>query len=60
MAVDGDVVQIGSLQKRASRIISNSALYDLVEDMAAKLDALDPRLHKIDTKLDTILEKLNG
>ena len=45
----------GGFSKRASRIISNGQLYDLVQDMAGVLDA---RLPAIEQKLDMILELL--
>lgn len=58
MAVEA--LPIGPLQRRASRIISNGSLYDLVQDMAAKLDVIAPRMDTMDNKLDTILELLRG
>jgi hypothetical protein len=60
MSRDAEVVPLGPLQKRASRIISQAGLYELVQDMATKVDALDPRLNRIERRLDLILEKLNG
>ena len=50
---------IGPLQRRASRIISQGGLYDLVQDMAAKVDALAPRLDRHEELLTKILEALN-
>ena len=45
----------GGFSKRASRIISNGQLYDLVQDMAK---VLDDRLPVIEEKLDAVLEIL--
>lgn len=56
----GKVIPIGPLEKRASSVISNSALYDLVQDIAHKVDQVDPRLDTMDRKLDLILEILHG
>lgn len=57
---EAKVVALGPLEKRASRTISQSALYDVVQDMARKVDELDPRLNAMDSKLDLILEILHG
>lgn len=56
MSVEHTVVPLGPFEKRASRTISNAALYDLVQDMAHKVD----RLEDIERKVDMILEKLDG
>ena len=57
---EAKVIAIGPLEKRASRLISQSALYDLVQDMAHKVDQVEPRLGTMDRKLDLILEILHG
>ena len=51
---------MGHFTKRASTTISNAKLYDLVQDMAVKLDDLPRQFDELHTKLDAILEKLNG
>ena len=51
---------IGPFTRRAARTISNAALYDLVEDMARKVDELPQQFADVHSKLDTILERLNG
>ena len=55
---DAAVLTLGPLEKRASRIISQAALHNLVQDMAHKVDELDPRLLSMENKLDTIMEML--
>jgi hypothetical protein len=55
---DAAVLALGPLEKRASRIISQAALHNLVQDMAHKVDELDPRLLSMENKLDTIMEML--
>lgn len=47
--------ELHGFTKRASRIISNAALYDLVQDMAATLDKELPAIHEA---LKLILLKL--
>ena len=41
--------------KRAERVVSNAALFDLVQDMAT---VLDTKLPEMDAKLDRILSLL--
>lgn len=60
MAVSLEEVDPGHFTKRASRIISNAALYNLVEDMARKVDALPKEFRDVHMKLDTIMEILRG
>lgn len=55
-----EVVPLGPFTKRASRIISNAALYDLVQDLAVKVDALPGEFKDVHAKLDTIMEILRG
>jgi hypothetical protein len=54
--MSAEIEAIGPFQRRAARTISNAALFDLVEDMAKKVD----RLEHVERKVDMILEKLNG
>jgi len=54
------VTALGPLEKRASRIISQAGLFNLVQDMSHKVDELDPRLASMENKLDAIMEMLNG
>ena len=51
---------LGHFTKRASRTTSNAALYDLVQDMAAKVDDLPRQFTEVHAKLDTIMEILRG
>ena len=53
-------IPLGPLQIRASRIKSNGGLYDFVQDLAEVVDTFPTRFSEIDSKLDTILEKLNA
>jgi hypothetical protein len=55
-----EAIQLGTFAKRASRTISNAALYDLVQDMASVLDTVPPRLTSIENKLDRLMEMLDG
>ena len=55
-----EVEQLGHFTKRATRIISNAALYDLVQDMATKVDEIPDRFKDVHAKLDTIMEILRG
>lgn len=54
------VEALGPFQKRASRTISNAALYDLVQDMAGVIDTVPGRFDRLEHTLGTILEKLGG
>ena len=57
---EAEVVKLGPFAKRASRTISNAALYDLVQDMAVKVDDLPRQFDELHGKLDLILEALDG
>ena len=57
---DAAVLPLRGFTKRASGTMSNAKLYDLVQDMAVKLDDLPRQFDEVHTKLDAILEKLNG
>lgn len=54
------VVALGPLEKRASRLISQAALFDLVQDMAHKVDDFSGQMANMSEKLDLILEILHG
>lgn len=51
---------LGPFQKRASRTISNAALYDLVQDLATVVDTIPGRFDGIERTLKTIVEKLGA
>lgn len=50
----------GHFTKRAKRTISQAALFDLVQDMAVKVDELPGYFALMNEKLDAIMEKLNA
>jgi hypothetical protein len=51
---------LGHFTKRASSITSNAKLYDLVQDMAGKVDDIPRQFDEVHTKLDTIMELIRG
>lgn len=64
--------ELAGFTKRASRVISNAGLIQLIEDIARKLDTDLPQIYRmmnlvigtelpeINRKLDKVLEKLDG
>ncbi len=51
---DANVVPLGPLEKRATRTISNAALYDLVQDVAHAVDRYEVRFDQLQHRLDHI------
>lgn len=60
VTIPGRLDEMGPLQRRASRTISNAALYDLVQDMARVVDTIPARLDHQDAQLARIMEALDA
>jgi hypothetical protein len=61
-AVDANIEKFvsGKFEKRASSVVSNAKLYDLVQDMAHSLDFLLAQNAEMHQMLTTLMERSNA